>query len=166
MGIRVALRTLFLTAMLASTAKIRFPGYPEERSNRTNDTIRAAIQSLVQSLIHPVRSTPVQTRNCLGQEEKRNSVIQSIKKISNLILQATNGPVGQIVDLCYDHDWRLQYVVIDADAWMPGCRLRISPQPLIHGVVGDTTLAVMATREELLSRWVRGTPDNYNRFAD
>ena len=55
-------------------------------------------------------------------------VTRSVNEIHNFELVAPDGGVGTVEDCYFDEDrWAIRYLAVDADRWLPGHRLLISP---------------------------------------
>jgi len=77
-------------------------------------------------------------------------MLQSIKHLYGHDLVASDGEIGQVKDFYFDeNDWTIRYLVADADSWLPGRQVLISPHSLGRRDSAGKILHVNLTRKQI-----------------
>lgn len=58
-------------------------------------------------------------------------MLRSAKKVIGYGIQATDGKIGNVVDLTVGaRDWRIRHVIVDTGNWLPGARVLLSTESM------------------------------------
>jgi hypothetical protein len=58
-------------------------------------------------------------------------MLRSVYDFRRFTIAATEGNLGRVGDLYFDdRDWAVRYLAVDADDWLPGHRVFVSPMSL------------------------------------
>ena len=97
-----------------------------------------------------------------GTPAKPEIVFRNIKAIFGIHIQATDGDVGTVVDMIIEEDsWGIQYLVVDAGAWLIGRKIWIPPTWIKHIDWEKSVVRLDASKEE-----IQKTPQYPSRDPD
>jgi len=55
-------------------------------------------------------------------------MLRTVKQLEELVIGATDGPIGKVKDLYFDDEaWVVRYVVVDTNRWLGGREVLVSP---------------------------------------
>ncbi|MEX2262312.1 MAG: PRC-barrel domain-containing protein [Bryobacteraceae bacterium] len=82
-------------------------------------------------------------------------MIRSIKELTGYSIRATDGDIGAASDFYFDDlEWKLRYLVVNTEDWLPGREVLISPV-----AVGQPNWGVRMIPVNLTRRQVETSPD-------
>ncbi len=77
-------------------------------------------------------------------------MLRSMKKLSGYHVAATDGPVGHVQDFYFDDRlWKVRYLVVDTDTWLPNRRVLLAPIALGRPAWERREFPVLLTRDQV-----------------
>jgi hypothetical protein len=77
-------------------------------------------------------------------------MLRSMTDLENCAIGASDGPIGQVKDFCFDDDaWVIRYLVVDTGSWLSGRKVLISPISIRHPKWAEHLLPVTLSRAQV-----------------
>jgi len=77
-------------------------------------------------------------------------MLQSVKKLEGLPIDATDGLIGKVKDFYFDDEaWVIRYIVVDTHKWLGGRAVLISPHLVGEPDPSGASLTVTVTKEQV-----------------
>lgn len=78
-------------------------------------------------------------------------MLRSVYDFTRFTIRATDGSLGRVGDLYFDdRDWAVRFLAVDADDWLPGHRVLVSPISLRRA--DPTTLHLAFSKQEVTTK--------------
>jgi hypothetical protein len=82
-------------------------------------------------------------------ESARRRVLRSVSDLRRVTIAATDGELGSVRDLYFDDlSWRVRYLLVDTDSWLPDHRILVSPTSVRRWDPNPSTLRVALTKTQ------------------
>jgi sporulation protein YlmC with PRC-barrel domain len=77
-------------------------------------------------------------------------MLQSVKDLRGIAIQATDGEIGKVYDFYFDNEtWTVRYLVVETGSWFSGKRVLISPVVLGRPDLEEELFPISLTREQI-----------------
>ena len=77
-------------------------------------------------------------------------MFRSVQRLYGETLAASDGEIGQVKDFYFDNqNWAVRYLVVDADSWLPGREVLVSPHSLTCLDHDKQSLRINLTRKQI-----------------
>jgi len=120
----------------------------EQIKNSPDIDLSQPISRQMQSRLHSHYGWPVYW--AFSPRTPGDPHLRSTKEIEGYTIQARDGKIGKLVDLIADCKlWMIRYVAVDAQRWMPGKKVLISPSWFAWVDWNQRELEVDLSREEI-----------------
>jgi hypothetical protein len=84
------------------------------------------------------------------QNLKNIFMLQSIKRLYETKLEASDGDIGRVKDFYFDDQtWAVRYVIADTGSWLTGRQVLISPHAFRRLLSAEKALRVKLTRKQI-----------------
>jgi hypothetical protein len=93
-------------------------------------------------------------------------MLHSISEILEQTIMASDGVFGRIEDVFVDDGyWKVRFVVVNAENWLPGRKLLVPLPVLGEPDWGSRSIEIELSRDEIMQKWVRGILGGYAPFG-
>jgi sporulation protein YlmC with PRC-barrel domain len=101
---------------------------------------------------YPLVEMITEMRDKTGREESAQTAgyLHSLEEVDSYNLEARDGSIGRIQDFLVDKtNWKIQYLVIETSAWLPGRKVIIAPSWIEEIAWDEKTVRIDLTRETI-----------------
>lgn len=81
---------------------------------------------------------------------RKKAMLHSVKKLTGFTIATADGELGTIKDIYFDDEkWAVRHLVVDADGWLTGRNVLISPHSVLNADWQNRIVNVNLTRQQI-----------------